>query len=349
MCITMRLFRFHGMPFLASKLVNISEKVLSSDSSSHDYHQNPDAQIEYFQHHRDHRWIMPNHSYSMKMTINPISQTSLEIIFVDTPILCPTETEETMIGGIHEVTPEAFAQEYAKVEQMLQESTATWLLVAGHYTIYSMAEHGDNPVLIDRLAPLLQRYGVQAYFNGHDHVLEAIEWEGVHYITSGHGADPPEGWFPGRESVAMSGVKFTTDSPGFTGVTANSSSLTYVIIDRQGSTLFSQTLSNPRPSNFQPIDPHVSLKPVFTIAVPVVGLLLVLACCLLVGMGIKMYMIRPTQRTGPDDYLVVNTNPLHESEDQGFASMVDQCDSEEEGDVESRHRPEEMPNIAYDR
>ena len=316
---------------------------ISNDDPSHDYHQNPDAQIDYFQRKRDSRWIMPDHSYSMKMVINPVSQSSMEIIFLDTPILCPTETEETMIGGIHAVTPEVFAQEYAKVEQMLRESTATWLLVAGHYTIYSMAEHGDNPVLIDRLAPLLRRYGVQAYFNGHDHVLEAIEWEDVSYITSGHGADPPEGWFPGRESVAMSGVQFMANTPGFTGVTVDSSSLTYSIVDRRGATLFSKTLSNPRPPNFQPNDDHVSLHPVLTIAVPLMGLFLVVACCLLVGVGVKVYMGPPSgQRRAPDDYLVVNMNPLQESEDRGFASMVDQCDSEEEGDIESSRRIEDL-------
>ena len=281
---------------------------------------------------------MPDHSYSMKTMIDPVHQTSLELVFIDTPILCPTETDETMIGGIHAVSPEQLAQEYAKVEQMLSESTATWLLVAGHYTIYSMAEHGDNPVLIDRLVPLLQKYGVQAYFNGHDHVLEAIDWEGVLYITSGHGADPPEGWFPGRESAAMGGVKFMTNSPGFIGVEANSSSLTYSIIDRHGSMLFSHTLTNPRMADFKPIDPHVSLQPVMTIAAPVIVIFVVITCCLLVCTGVKLFIGSHSNHQHTEEYLSVNMNPLSEGEEHGFQSMVEQCDSEDEGDIESSRR-----------
>jgi tartrate-resistant acid phosphatase type 5 len=72
--------------------------------------------------------------------------------------------------------------------RLLQEAsqTATWLIVAGHYTIYSLADHGDNPELISRLVPLFAKYGVHVYLHGHDHVLQHISWQGVEYITSGH-------------------------------------------------------------------------------------------------------------------------------------------------------------------
>lgn len=50
-----------------------------------------------------------------------------------------------------------------------------------------MAEHGDTEQLKERLAPLLKKYGVQAYLNGHDHTLQHISWQGIEYFTSGHG------------------------------------------------------------------------------------------------------------------------------------------------------------------
>jgi hypothetical protein len=46
------------------------------------------------------------------------------------------------------------------------------LLVAGHYPVYSMGEHGDTDELKNYLVPLLEKYHVNAYFNGHDHFSE---------------------------------------------------------------------------------------------------------------------------------------------------------------------------------
>jgi hypothetical protein len=46
------------------------------------------------------------------------------------------------------------------------------LLVAGHYPVVSMGEHGDTDELKSYLVPLLEKYRVNAYFNGHDHFSE---------------------------------------------------------------------------------------------------------------------------------------------------------------------------------
>lgn len=59
------------------------------------------------------------------------------------------------------------------INSMLEEANRrnpTWLLVAGHYPIYSVGEHGDTSELQSYLQPLLQKYGVHAYFCGHDHL-----------------------------------------------------------------------------------------------------------------------------------------------------------------------------------
>jgi hypothetical protein len=58
------------------------------------------------------------------------------------------------------------------IDAMLDEATRncpTWLLVAGHYPIFSMGEHGDTSELQTYLLPLLQKHNVHAYFCGHDH------------------------------------------------------------------------------------------------------------------------------------------------------------------------------------
>ena len=64
---------------------------------------------------------------------------------------------------------------------MLNESQTvvkpTWLIVVGHYPIYSSGEHGDISELKEYLLPLLLKYNVHAYFCGHDHISEHLRYE----------------------------------------------------------------------------------------------------------------------------------------------------------------------------
>ncbi len=56
---------------------------------------------------------------------------------------------------------------------------APYLLVNGHYPVYSVAEHGPTQCLVDRLRPLLHQYHATAYICGHDHNLQVID---LHYL-----------------------------------------------------------------------------------------------------------------------------------------------------------------------
>jgi len=49
-----------------------------------------------------------------------------------------------------------------------------WVLVAGHYPIYSRGPHGDTDELVTYLWPLLLEFGVDAYICGHDHISEHL-------------------------------------------------------------------------------------------------------------------------------------------------------------------------------
>jgi tartrate-resistant acid phosphatase type 5 len=64
------------------------------------------------------------------------------------------------------------------IESELQKAAVdqpSWLIVAGHYPVFSAGEHGDTNELKTYLLPLLQKYNVDAYMCGHDHISEHLE------------------------------------------------------------------------------------------------------------------------------------------------------------------------------
>lgn len=63
-----------------------------------------------------------------------------------------------------------------------------WLFVAGHYPVFSVGTNGDTDELQTYLQPLLERYKVDAYFSGHDHMSEHLQRNGVDYFVAGAGA-----------------------------------------------------------------------------------------------------------------------------------------------------------------
>ncbi|ETO12388.1 Ser/Thr protein phosphatase family protein [Reticulomyxa filosa] len=97
--------------------------------------------------------------------------------------------------------------EWQWLQQQLQQSTADFLIVCGHYPVYSIAEHGPTACLVDQLEPWLLQYNVTAYVAGHvcfyiyvymyvyknmcmymfDHTFEYINVPGqyVNYIVTG--------------------------------------------------------------------------------------------------------------------------------------------------------------------
>uniref|UniRef100_A0A915I4F7 Calcineurin-like phosphoesterase domain-containing protein n=1 Tax=Romanomermis culicivorax TaxID=13658 RepID=A0A915I4F7_ROMCU len=78
------------------------------------------------------------------------------------------------------------------IENQLSNSTAEYLFIAGHYPVYSTADHGPTQCLIDKLNPLMQKYNVTAYLSGHDHNLQHLRVNLndtlLNYVISGAGA-----------------------------------------------------------------------------------------------------------------------------------------------------------------
>ncbi len=73
------------------------------------------------------------------------------------------------------------------IERQLQESTDDWKIAYFHHPLYSSAAaHGSQKDLQLILEPIFVKYGVNAVFQGHDHVYERIKpQQGIYYFVEG--------------------------------------------------------------------------------------------------------------------------------------------------------------------
>jgi hypothetical protein len=118
----------------------------------------------------------------------------------------------------------------------------TWLLVAGHYPIYSVGSHSDTSELINYIADLFPKYNISAYLCGHDHISEHLELHGTHYFVSGAGSMTDSlGSYPSAATVHWTGTGYSA----FSVMTATLSSLSVDYIDYTGTLKYSYTINTP--------------------------------------------------------------------------------------------------------
>lgn len=137
---------------------------------NHDYRGVPQAQVAYTGHSR--RWRMPGRYYRVPGAA--VGAPQLDLFVIDTTPMVDDvnlgeRVQQLCRGHWWEEQPDP---QLAWLRTALARSRAPWKIVVGHHPIYS-GSHGDSPVLIARVAPLLEAFGVQAYVNGHDHDLAA--------------------------------------------------------------------------------------------------------------------------------------------------------------------------------
>lgn len=148
---------------------------------NHDYEGSPNAEVAYSR--RSARWRMPARFWREEMRIG--SETASFYFLDTTPIarLSNAAAHVPLLG-----TSDEARGQLAWLERELAVDASAWKIVVGHHPILSSGNHGEAPALAERLKPLLERYRVQVYFNGHDHDLEHLVERGVNYVCSGSGA-----------------------------------------------------------------------------------------------------------------------------------------------------------------
>ncbi len=172
---------------------------------NHDWSGNVPAQIAYTD--ESDRWYMPAQYYAETLTIG--DSTDVLFVFLDTQPLANPPEYRRRYSETGDWEPE---EELAWLEQTLRDSDAPWKIVVGHHPIYVRGAEGysDNERLVATVVPLFERYGVQAYFAGHDHNLQHHRPDGspVDYFVSGAGSLT-------RSVVETPYTLFAVRTPGF--------------------------------------------------------------------------------------------------------------------------------------
>lgn len=102
----------------------------------------------------------------------PKTDSTLTIIMLDTVLLCGNSDD---FLDQQPKAPHSGVQANKQLiwlQERLARSKADYLLVAGHYPVWSISEHGPTDCLLKKLRPLLRKYKATAYMCGHDHNLQ---------------------------------------------------------------------------------------------------------------------------------------------------------------------------------
>ena len=184
---------------------------------NHDHMGNVAAQFDYSK--QSARWRLPANFYRRREFL--ADGAVVDFFHID--------TDPIQRGWNRRVTD---AAQLRWLERELATSTAMWKIVIGHHPVFSGGRHKNTEALLVHVKPLLNRYGVQVYLNGHNHNLEHVVVEGTHYLTSGAGSRP-------KGAKIIEGTRFlVADRLGFMTARLAPAAMEIEFIDEQGISLY---------------------------------------------------------------------------------------------------------------
>jgi tartrate-resistant acid phosphatase type 5 len=171
---------FHDV-FVAPSLTHIKWYGILGN---HDYHGSVDAQVDRSVVAEETMWTMPSTYYYVDYKLG--NGAILTIVYIDTCLLDPyAKDTEAILSNTNWVTEREDHLDWIDTTLEAAEKRSNWILVAGHYPIYSIGEHGDDTYLINDLLPIIMAHKVHAYLAGHDHSHQHIYKDGLHHIIAG--------------------------------------------------------------------------------------------------------------------------------------------------------------------
>jgi len=147
-------------------------------AGNHDYEGNEQAQIAYTKIAPQKQWTFPRKYYTIHKKVGKLT---VDIFMMDTTPLAYSDKELKKHFGI---SPDR--KQIPWLKRALARSKATWKIVVGHHQIY---EGRGQTRLAKIIPPLLEKYKVPAYINGHIHNIQHLKSKsGIHYMTIGSAA-----------------------------------------------------------------------------------------------------------------------------------------------------------------
>ncbi|XP_034953156.1 tartrate-resistant acid phosphatase type 5 [Zootoca vivipara] len=168
--------------FQAPSLRNLPWYVLAGN---HDHSGNVTAQIAYSK--ISKRWHFPKNYYRLRFKV-PGTNATVSIVMIDTVTICGNSDDFQNEQPLHPQELGAARSQMSWLRKQLANSQDDYLLVAGHYPVWSVGKHGPTTCLVKQLQPLLLKYKATAYLCGHDHNLQYLQDKtGLGYVLSGAG------------------------------------------------------------------------------------------------------------------------------------------------------------------
>lgn len=196
---------------------------------NHEYRGNTQAVLDYKNVSR--RWNAPAKYYTRVFDAG--DSTQCRLVFIDTAPLIDKYRQDSV------QYPDACKQDMQRqlewIDSVLVNSTEKWKIVIGHHPVYAdtgkdQSERGDMQA---RLAPILERSGVDVYYCGHIHNFQHIKPVNskVDYVVNSSGS-------LSRKVKPIDDTKFCSDKAGFTVCSVTDGTLDFVFVDGQGNILY---------------------------------------------------------------------------------------------------------------
>ncbi len=197
---------------------------------NHDNRGKADAEIAYSK--LSPRWKMPARYYTHTEKVDGTHEALF--VHLDTSPFVASYRKKGSATHVEGQDPKAQAR---WLESVLAGSGARWKIVVGHHPIYAAAAaHGDTKELVAEVLPLLEKYRVQVYFCGHDHVLQHLVHGKVNFFVCGGGATH-------RPPKERPDVRFGVGSAGFLAMTLTADEARAAYIDDKGKELYQTTIA----------------------------------------------------------------------------------------------------------
>lgn len=157
---------------------------------NHDYMGDPFVQIQYtYWKYKIRDWNMDYFYYDREWRIGEKENDTIQFLFIDTALMDLEYTKEMICRPF--LPHEEMYVEYEKKQlewlySKLERSKSKWKVVCGHYPIFSNGGHKKSLETTRKLLPILNKYSVDIYLSGHDHVAEMHHYEKTIHIVSGN-------------------------------------------------------------------------------------------------------------------------------------------------------------------